>query len=467
MHFKITVITLWLLCTSACGGGGTSGPGTGSGPGDGSSGATATVLVHYDQPQQTLAGFGASITWVAADLRWFSPANQSAILDVLYSTTSPGAGLSIIRAGSMLCELSPFPGTFDWSNPFIQEQMAWMNRVKATYGVDQFMVTTWTPPAYMKDNNSCSNGGSLRLEDYQSLADMSVLWLQNAQASLGQEIGVWSVQNEPDFVASYDSAIYTPEQFGTYITGYLKPALQHAGLTTRIMAPEPACWSGASTFDSNWGFPLLQDNPAMQADLDILATHDYCANNALDNPSQAALQFDKPIWQTEVFFGIGYDGSMGDALGVAQSIYQALNQGIFNAWFYWWTMDFTTGNGGVLAYNTQSWTFQVPKRAYAIGNFSRFMRPGSVVLRSASSTASLQATAVRPPTGGLVLVLANPSRESVTVTVTLSNMPSPPPSVTPFRTSTSENQAQLRPVAVINGTITTTLPPGSIVTLVG
>src|SRR4030095_12414847 len=51
--------------------------------------ANATVIVDYNQRKQTLAGFGASITWIASDLQNFSAADQTAILNTLYSTTSP------------------------------------------------------------------------------------------------------------------------------------------------------------------------------------------------------------------------------------------------------------------------------------------------------------------------------------------------------------------------------------------
>src|SRR5206468_7209137 len=76
--------------------------------------AGATVTVDYNQPKQTLSGFGASITWLAGDLNSFTPADQSIILDSLYSTTEPSAGLSIIRGGSMLCEFNPSAGTYNW-----------------------------------------------------------------------------------------------------------------------------------------------------------------------------------------------------------------------------------------------------------------------------------------------------------------------------------------------------------------
>jgi glucosylceramidase len=240
-----------------------------------------------------------------------------------------------------------------------------------------------------------------------------------------------------------------------------------AGLTTKIAVPEPSVWGGPSYFDSNWGFPILQNQPQMDADVDIMATHDYGSNSSLASPSQAALQYNKPMWQTEVYSGHSYNGSISDALSWAGSIHGALSTGNFSAWFYWWSLDPYNDNQALIAYNNSTWTFQIPKRVYAIGNFSRFMRPGSVVLTFSSSSSNIEATAVMPTSGSVTLALANTSKSSITVTVSLSNLAVPPASVTPFRTSSTENQVQLSPIPVTGGSFTITIPGNSIVTLVG
>jgi glucuronoarabinoxylan endo-1,4-beta-xylanase len=396
--------------------------------------AGTTVTVDYSKPKQTLAGF---------------------------------AGLSIIRGGSMLCEFEPSPGAYNFNHYLIQSEMSWINRVKAAYGVAQTMVTTWTPPAFMKDNGSCSNGGTVLTQYYPDLANTMVLWMQDAQATIGSPIDVWSVQNEPDQSPSYDSANYTPAQFIAFVTGYLKPAMVNAGLTTKLTVPEPSIWGGPSYYDSNWGFPILQNQPQMDADIDIMSTHDYGANYDLSSPSQAALQYQKPIWQTEVYRGRRYDGSISDALQSADSIHGALNGGNFSAWFYWWTMDFSGKNQGLIDYSNTAWTYQIPKRTYVIGNFSRFMRPGSVVLTSSSTSSSIQATAVRPTSGTVAVVLTNTSKQAISTTVTFTGASTLPASVTPYRTSATENQAQLSPIAVSNGSVTITIPAQSVVTLAG
>src|SRR4029079_9928637 len=93
--------------------------------------ANVTVNVDYNNARQTIEGFGASATWVANDIDSFSPAKQTQILDLLYKTSQPGAGLSWVRVGSFLCNFNPSPGVFDWNYWGIQSGMRWLQRVNA------------------------------------------------------------------------------------------------------------------------------------------------------------------------------------------------------------------------------------------------------------------------------------------------------------------------------------------------
>src|SRR5260370_6934003 len=105
-----------------------------------------------------------------------------------------------------------------------------------------------------------------------------VVWMQNGEALLGQEVNVGSGQNEPSNSTSYDSANYTPAQFISFVTGYLKPAMTSAGLITKIAVPEPSVWGGPSYFDPNWGFPIPQNQPQMDANVEVMTTHDHNSN---------------------------------------------------------------------------------------------------------------------------------------------------------------------------------------------
>jgi O-glycosyl hydrolase len=125
------------------------------------------------------------------------------------------------------------------------------------------------------------------------------------------------------------------------------------------------------------------------------------------------------------------------------------------------------GNEGLIHADPTTDSFHVPKRLYVLGQFSRFIRPGSVVLASTSSDSTLQVTAVRPTSGAVTVVLANNGRSAHTVTVNLPGLSSPPASLTQYRTSATENQAPLAPVVVSSGSFTVTVPAKAVVTLVG
>src|SRR5919107_1274170 len=103
--------------------------------------ANVSVNVDYNNPRQTLEGFGASVTWVANDLDKFSAAKQTQMLDLLYKTSQAGAGLSWVRVGSFLCDFNPSPGVYDWNHWGIQSGMLWLQRVTASYGVNRYMVS--------------------------------------------------------------------------------------------------------------------------------------------------------------------------------------------------------------------------------------------------------------------------------------------------------------------------------------
>ena len=425
--------------------------------------ASVTVNVDYNSPRQTLEGFGASVTWTANDLDRFSAARQTQILDLLYKTGQPGAALSWVRVGSFLCQYNTAPGVYDWNYWGIQSEMRWLQRGTASYGVNRYMVSSWSPPAFMKDNNSCTGGGHVLPQFYSDLSALKIQWLQNARAQLGFEAQVESVQNEPNQRTTYDSCEWTTSEMNSFVANF-QPALAASGLTARLMLPETSYYS---SFDNSWGTPLLS-NATTRAATAIVATHGYGKTDDMSKPCASCATYNKPVWMTEDASLNGqYVGTIDDGLTWSTEIYKAINGGRFSAYFYWWALAVDGSNEGLVSGDTTNDTIQVPKRLYVVGQFSRFIRPGPVVLSSTSSDSTLQVTAVRPATGSVAVVLANTGRNSHTVTVHLNGLTGPPASVTPHRTSATENQAPLAPVGVSSGAFTITVPSKTVVTVVG
>ena len=88
----------------------------------------------------------------------------------------------------------------------------------------------WSPPAYMKDNNSAINGGQV-LEEYKSVWAHYYAKYIKAMAAEGIKISAITVQNEPKAVQTWESCFYSPEDEAEFIDKYLINALDEEGLS--------------------------------------------------------------------------------------------------------------------------------------------------------------------------------------------------------------------------------------------
>lgn len=97
----------------------------------------------------------------------------------------------------------------------------------------KIIATPWSPPTWMKDNNS-SIGGSLKPEYYNSYATYFVKYIQAMKAE-GINITAITPQNEPLHPGNNPSMHMTAEQQRDFIKISLGPAFQAAGLATKII----------------------------------------------------------------------------------------------------------------------------------------------------------------------------------------------------------------------------------------
>src|SRR5699024_10054982 len=131
-------------------------------------------VVKWDEELQEIDGFGGSFAFHKAGsiMRLDEPV-RTQILDLLFSQEK-GIGLSIVRNivgdggiddwGDKEYDgptetIMPNPGEYVWDNPnwnneeFDEYQIWIMNEAKKR-GVDTFLSTAWSPPAWTKENGS-------------------------------------------------------------------------------------------------------------------------------------------------------------------------------------------------------------------------------------------------------------------------------------------------------------------------
>jgi glucuronoarabinoxylan endo-1,4-beta-xylanase len=392
------------------------------------------VEIDLGQPRQRIDGFGASSAWTTRDM-------TEAQADQFFSAET-GIGLSLLRV-----QIRPEGHT--------DELEAARKAVARGAGV---WAAPWSPPGEWKDNGSTRNGGTL-LPDYrQAWADRLAAFAATMAAEGVPLIGI-SAQNEPNYTATWETCRYTPAEMVTFIRDFLGPALAGTGLTVPIIAPETQDWGTFADFAG----PILGD-PAAAAFVGPLAMHNYGVANPYDY--EPAGEAGKALWQTEISDDRNptIDPGMTSAIRVAKLIHANLVQGGVSAWHYWWLNprgDVETGNSAL----TQ--TGQLTRRGYAMGNWSRFVRPGFIrVVSTVQPRGGVWTTAFHQSASGkIVVVVINESSQPVPQEFKI--LGGSTGEVTPWITSEASALEPAAPVSIVGGAFNYTLPGRSVTSFVG
>jgi glucosylceramidase len=89
----------------------------------------------------------------------------------------------------------------------------------------KILISPWSPPGWMKDNQQMNHGGSLLPEYASTWANYYVHFIKALQQRGIQPWGV-TVQNEPAAKQVWDSCLYTADQERDFIKHHLGPALK-------------------------------------------------------------------------------------------------------------------------------------------------------------------------------------------------------------------------------------------------
>src|SRR5215471_2463498 len=392
------------------------------------------VVVDLTMQAQRIDGFGASSAWTANNL-------PDAMADQFFSADM-GIGLSLLRI-----QIKPTGTTAELATA--QKAVSRGARVWAA---------PWSPPAAWKDNNSTTNGGSLLDAHRQDWAD-SLASFAGSMAAQGVPLMAISAQNEPNYKATWDTCLYSPDQLVTFVRDFLGPALAAQTPPVPVMPPETQGWDGFPRYAT----PLMAD-PAAVAFMGPLATHHYAGSPSVFAPAAAA---NKVVWETEVSDPGTFSASeapINSALRVAQMIHSDLADGNVSAWHYWWLMpDKPNTSYGALSQDGTT----LALRAWAFGNWSRFVRPGFVrVAATEAPQEYVSVTAFTDTASGRVVVVAiNQARYHVDQDFTITGGTAS--DMTPWVTSATQKLEAQPAIAVTDGTFSTVLAAQSVTTFVG
>ncbi|OSZ80284.1 glucosylceramidase [Chitinophagaceae bacterium IBVUCB2] len=255
---------------------------------------------------QQIDGFGYTLTGGSADLiNALPPSTRQSLLQELFSAGNNGIGVNYLRvsigasdlsaqvfsyndlpAGQTDVNLTNFSLSHDETNliPVLKEILLINPNIK-------ILGSPWSPPTWMKDNNS-SIGGSLLPQYYSVYANYFVKYIQAMQAK-GIRMDAITIQNEPLHGGNNPSMLMTAAQQATFVKNNLGPAFQAANISTKIIVWDHNC--------DNPGYPLevLNDAAAKQY-VDGAAFHLY--NGDISALSQVHNAYpDKHVYFTEQY----------------------------------------------------------------------------------------------------------------------------------------------------------------------
>ncbi len=391
------------------------------------------ITVDTTQTFQTIDGFGYALTGGSAQLIYSLPtAQRQALEQELFTTDSNNIGVSYLRLTIGASDMSARVFSYDdnaspaqpdttlanftlsddniYLVPLLKEILAFNPSIK-------LLGCPWSPPAWMKSNNSAAQG-SLLPQYYPVYAQYFVKYIQ-AMAANGIPIDAITPQNEPLNANNNPSNVMQDTAEDIFVRDYLGPAFQAAGITTKIIV-----------WDHNCDVPsypeyVLGDAQAAQY-VDGSAFHLYAG----DISALTAVHDAYP--NKNVYFTEQYVAGPGD---FQNDLEWAMKNLIIGAPRNWsrnvleWNMaadenygPHTTGGCGVCqgAFTINGTSVSRNTSYYIIAHAAKFVRPGSVRV-SSNIPGNLQNVAFVTPTGQKVLIVLNDQLSAQTFTVQFNN----------------------------------------------
>ncbi|QUH03866.1 glucosylceramidase [Saccharopolyspora erythraea] len=401
-------------------------------PGNGSGGQTITVDENVQY--QTFEGGGASFTdsaaWLLNSSDIVPQATREDTMRRLFDPDS-GIGLSFIRnpmggsdlarfsytyndlpAGQTDPDLTRFSIAHDLADvvPLTKQALQLNPSIKV-------MGSPWSAPPWMKDNDDYRLGW-VESQYYPALAQYFVKYVQD-YAAQGVPISFVSVNNEPTCCGSYPSTMWNGSGLQYFTKNHLLPALQNAGLSTKVLALD---WNwdqygsfGAPTVDD----PAIRDHPNFGG----IAWHGYGGNVA----QQTAVQNQYPglpQYGSEMSGGTWVGNQHSDDMN--NIIDYTRNWGrTVTKWSLALDQNHNPHNGGcdvctglVTVHNGDDRHGQVDFTVeyYTMGHLTKFVKPGAHRIES-TENAAVKNVAWRNPDGSKALIAYNTTGSTQNVRV--------------------------------------------------
>ncbi|MBN2163404.1 MAG: family 43 glycosylhydrolase [Pontiellaceae bacterium] len=283
------------------------------------------------------------------------------------------------------------------------------------------LMSSWSPPAYLKSNGEQANGGTLIQVDGQYAYDQFAdFWYESLQDYAAHGIvPKWvSIQNEPDWTADYESCRFNPTEASWNGASYASYALAlsavYQNLQTNMESPPKLLGPGCIGLYGNAG--AYRDYVSAMNPNHYYGTAHHLYGGSTDGTPDgyipafetiASIRPEKPRFMTEF-------GDITGMIECANLIHNSMVvEGVsgYNQWSLMWP-----GEIGLVEienpWDRANWSnpngYWLNPAYWSMKHFSYYIRPGYTRVQADSSNADILASAYLSPDGNrLVAVYIN------------------------------------------------------------
>ena len=317
------------------------------------------------------------------------------------------------------------PGEYDWTH---DQNALWMLRAARDRGVEHYVAFVNSPPARMtvsglttgeKDGKS-----NLQPEMYAEYSQYLVDVLKHLRDIEGIPVDWISPLNEPQWNWSYkngqEGCHYSPNEV-LELTRVLLQTIQKNQLDVQVSIFESGEWKSSDVY-----IEKLASDPEVWEAIPHISIHSYWSSRA--DKERFINYFNKhhpgkPLWMSEwTEMQEGRDTGMESALVLASTIYDDLTITNVTSWQYWIAVSKYQYRDGLIYVDPLDHDILQTKRLWALGNYSRFIRPDFVRLETQGSTDTIQVSVYRSKDDQRwVLVVNNLGNQAVELKLNVKN----------------------------------------------
>jgi O-glycosyl hydrolase len=426
------------------------------------------VSIDASVKYQTVEGFGASINgWNSRTIPIYE---DPAYLDFVVHEL----GLSMFRM-QLWPRVRPTEVTdwedisyadfvFDGGAERAQVNLDFAKEIRARNPEVRIIGTSWSPPAWMKENNSINGTQAGFLLDPNRTFDLDNV-LRNDRLQhfakylvefqkllLSHDVGLYAlgVQNEPMFTQWYESALVSGPEYAAMVKAVGEQFAREGMERPLLFGPEDMTLASynpdGETVDDTRHNAYVEalTAPEVAPYFDVWATHGY-SDGVQDGDKfdagrywESVKSFDRPFWITEGGTG-KHEWPAPLVDGMAAMQHHALVDGNVGAFVCWQISDTEANTHGVMHMKAPT------KKTYAAMHYWRFIRPGAQRIDASPSDNLFRISAFQHPDSGQVtIVVINPTRYRLPLEVDLAGLPEVK-TFQPYRTNSGDDNCARLP----------------------